>query len=100
MIQIFIFVGVLIGLIMSIQAKAIPSKSEKEKSMSVTPETEKMDLVVLQPINEAKDKQNDGEIMQTANAIVFRPLFAYRRMQSQRSRVYVQPRRRPTYYYY
>lgn len=41
----------------------------------------------------------DGEILETANAIVFRPLFAYRRQQSQRRRVYI-PRGNYRGYYY
>ncbi|KYB26793.1 hypothetical protein TcasGA2_TC033541 [Tribolium castaneum] len=55
-------------------------------TMPATPKTNQENLL---------DNQNSGEVMNTANTMYyyFRPVYSYRRVQSQRRRVYA-PRRR------
>ncbi|XP_044264255.1 uncharacterized protein LOC123011056 [Tribolium madens] len=94
--HLFAFV-VLLVLAMLSHSKSIAPLISKGELATVTPNKET--VLPIQAPNDKTNEKKDGEIMETANAIVFRPLFAYRRMQSQRRRVYV-PRRRPSYYYY
>mgnify|MGYP005984775905 CR=1 FL=1 len=73
---------------------AKPEDREEEEGRLVP--SEEMDLVPVGVM--AEEKKDDGEIMDTANAryysdYSFRPVYTYRRVQSNRRRVYV-PRRR------
>ncbi|KAJ3649283.1 hypothetical protein Zmor_021035 [Zophobas morio] len=87
------FVLVLAVVILSVHAKPTLPKSEGGENSSAKND------VATTTVKDVTDN-DDGELLETANAIVFRPLFAYRRMQSSRRRVYVPRRRYPGYYYY
>lgn len=45
-----------------------------------------------EPINSLSN-DDDGELLETANTVVFRPIFAYRRQQAKRRRFYGAQRR-------
>lgn len=70
------------------QNDAIPP--EDRKILVITPD-QALEVIPLGP----EPPKEDGEMMDTANAMVYRPLFAYRRIQQ---RKYRYPLRRSGYY--
>jgi hypothetical protein len=84
----FLGCALLIALIVPIH-HAKPTTQEPAGRAVATPEAQEM---VLVPVGTIAEKKDDGEDMETANTMVFRPLFAYRRIQSQRRRLYNQRR--------
>lgn len=77
-----------------IQYKTLPSVSpyEEEEEKNVDP------VNLIQVVsNMPNEHEGDGESMETANTVLFMPRFTYRRVSSQRRRVYL-PSRRSSYY--
>ncbi|GJQ69138.1 hypothetical protein Trydic_g6295 [Trypoxylus dichotomus] len=64
-----------------------PSLAVPVTSSSPKPEPVETPKVTSAALPEAKP-QNHDEILETANSMVFRPLFVYRQQQAQRKRVY------------